>query len=390
MERTIYSKYSNERAERFRIRTDIVTDEAGEKKVYKYACTIQAGDHIRRQEELGKQLDAAYAGSRITFCPCTTEDVPGGCRSVSPFVQGDNLQHLMEQAVEAGDWENVEQMVAAYADRVSGSGGEIPFDRTPEFAEVFGEGKLTEGIPCATVSGVVLIFSNIFVESGKAAADSAWTVIDYEWTFPFPVPKKYLIYRAVYYAYYQIFKAEGKSLADWLKSAGLTEEETECFARMEEHFQEYLRAGAFPVRSMQRRMGTRIIPFAALLEGAGAGDGGEIVRESAYLRVRKLLYHIDRAESQDGSRVCSGWAESSLRRRLQEERGRMWQRCLSSAGWKIRSSVLTVCGRRRRSSAFAFTFPWATGKASMRDKREGLLCTNQKKRFRQSCCFWRI
>ena len=72
MERTIYSKYSNERAERFRIRTDIVTDEAGEKKVYKYACTIQAGDHIRRQEELGKQLDAAYAGSRITFCPRTT------------------------------------------------------------------------------------------------------------------------------------------------------------------------------------------------------------------------------------------------------------------------------------------------------------------------------
>ena len=81
-----------------------------------------------------------------------------------------------------------------------------------------------------------MIFSNIFVESGKAAADSAWTVIDYEWTFPFPVPKKYLIYRAVYYAYYQIFKAEGKSLADWLKSAGLTEEETECFARMEVHF----------------------------------------------------------------------------------------------------------------------------------------------------------
>ena len=377
MERTIYSKYSNERAERFRIRTDIVTDEAGEKKVYKYACTIQAGDHIRRQEELGKQLDAAYAGSRIAFCPCTTEDVPEGCRSVSPFVQGDNLQHLMEQAVAAGDWETVEQMVAAYADRVSGSGGEIPFDRTPEFAEVFGEEKLPEGMPCAAVSDVDMIFSNIFVESGKAAADSAWTVIDYEWTFPFPVPKKYLIYRAVYYAYYQIFKAEGKSLADWLKSAGLTEEETECFARMEEHFQEYLRAGAFPVRSMQRRMGTRIIPFAALLEGAGAGDGGEIVRESAYLRVRKLLYHIDRAES-------------SLRRRLQEEHGRMWQRCLSSAGWKIRSSVLTVCGRRRRSSAFAFTFPWATGKASMRDKREGLLCTNQKKRFRQSCCFWRI
>ncbi len=125
---------------------------------------------------------------------------------------GDNLQHLMEQAVAAGDWETVEQMVAAYADRVSGSGGEIPFDRTPEFAEVFGEEKLPEGMPCAAVSDVDMIFSNIFVESGKAAADSAWTVIDYEWTFPFPVPKKYLIYRAVYYAYYQILRQREKVL----------------------------------------------------------------------------------------------------------------------------------------------------------------------------------
>ena len=39
MDRTIYSKYSNERAERFRIRTDIVVDVAGRKTVYKYAGT---------------------------------------------------------------------------------------------------------------------------------------------------------------------------------------------------------------------------------------------------------------------------------------------------------------------------------------------------------------
>lgn len=58
-------------------------------------------------------------------------------------------------------------------------------------------------------------------------------------------------------------------------------------------FSGVFKSRAFPVRSMQRRMGTRIIPFAALLEGAGAGDGSEIVRESAYLRVRKLLYHIE-------------------------------------------------------------------------------------------------
>lgn len=308
MERTIYSKYSNERAERFRIRTDIVTDEAGEKKVYKYACTAQAGDHICRQEELGKQLDAAYADSHITFCPCKTENVQGGCRTASPFVRGENLQNLVERAASEGDWKSVEEMVTAYVDRLSAGGGEKLFYMTPEFAEVFGDEKLPEGMSCAAVSDVDMIFSNIFLENEENVTDGVWTVIDYEWTFAFPIPKKYLIYRAIYFAYYQIFKAKGKSLEAWLAFAGVTPLEAESFARMEVHFQEYLRAGAFPVRSMQRLMGTRIIPFAALLDGAGTGDGGVIVRESAYLRVRKLVYHIDRTECQDGSRICSGWA----------------------------------------------------------------------------------
>ena len=134
------------------------------------------------------------------------------------------------------------------------------------------------------------------------------------------------------------------------------------------------------------------------------------MRESAYLRVRKLLYHIDRAESQDGNRVCSGWAFAKtwdgrclpVNIRVAAPGGEQFAAEITR---RARADVAEMFKLRRvenpefgfdcvwqaaPGSAFAYTFPWATGKASMRDKREGLLCTNQKKRFRQSCCFWRI
>ena len=64
---------------------------------------------------------------------------------MSPFVQGTICSISWNRRWQPATGETVEQMVAAYADRVFGSGGEIPFDRTPEFAEVFGEEKLPEG-----------------------------------------------------------------------------------------------------------------------------------------------------------------------------------------------------------------------------------------------------
>lgn len=69
MDRTIYSKYSNERAERFRIRTDIVLDVAGRKTVYKYAGTKAADPHVRRIEECFRQLQEAYRGQSDPFLP---------------------------------------------------------------------------------------------------------------------------------------------------------------------------------------------------------------------------------------------------------------------------------------------------------------------------------
>ncbi len=341
--RTIYAKYSNERTARFAIRTDIVQDETGRKRVYKYAQYGEADAHIARIAEAYERLTEAYAGSEavpgetadsaIRFCPCRLHARQNGAarpgdsaaphgRAEFPFLSGRSLQELLEEAAGRGDRKQVEQILNEYIRRVGNAGGEIPFRVTEEFCGVFGEQTPAEGLPCAAASDIDLIFPNILLaEPGTAvlqdaendrktsvgrAIGGAWEVIDYEWTFLFPVPKEFLLYRALYFAFYQALCGYGWSLQELYALAGITEEAAAVYARMEEHFQDYIRTGALPVRSMQRIMGTRATPLSELLQkGAGADD---VVPESEWIRARRIQYHIDREERQDGSIICSGWA----------------------------------------------------------------------------------
>lgn len=325
MERTIYSKYSNERARKFCIRTDIVIDDAGEKKVYKYALTPEGHAHLAQIPVFCQKLNEAYQASAISFCSCTMsmEMRRTGCVAF-PFLKGSSLQDLLKRAIDEKDDKKIEYILREYIYRVSKDGGDLPFVVTEAFTEIFGilptetetilnkAGK--NGIISAKISDIDMVFSNIFVESGDiAVSKTKWQVIDYEWSFDFPIPKGFLIYRALYFAYYQVLYHTNRSLEQLLGMAGITEEEGVLYQRMEEHFQKYLASGAIPVRNMQRAMGTRIITLRELLAKAGTkGAAADVqIPEEKWLHVRKIRYQIDRKEYQDGGNVCSGWAFAS-------------------------------------------------------------------------------
>ncbi len=329
MDRTIYAKYSNERAAQFCIRTDIVTDESGKRKVYKYALTKAAEPHIRHIGEAYQALAAAYEGSGISFCPAETQissesgwqtvsaDAVNGklekCRSASLFLTGTALQDVLERMLDDGDTNGIRHILQNYIRKVKESGGSRPFAVTKEFVEVFGDCVPDGAYDSAEVSDIDMIFSNIFVEKESDALDGGWTVIDYEWTFDFAVPKAFIIYRAIYFAWHQMFYKADISLSELFELAEITQEEAAGFRRMEEHFQDYMGQTHIPVRNMQRLMGTRIVPVDRLLGQSGGMQNTirqktNVGRRAERMRVRKLLYHVDRKEYQDGSMVCSGWA----------------------------------------------------------------------------------
>lgn len=80
---------------------------------------------------------------------------------------------------------------------------------------------------------------------------------------------------------------------------------------MEQQFQSYLGSGELPLRNMQRKFGTKIIPLGQEQDGAGWGDIH--IREEAWMKVKNIQFHIDRTDYQDGSVICSGWAFAKVK-----------------------------------------------------------------------------
>lgn len=371
-EKPVYVKYSDERAGLFAIRTEIVQDLQSGRRVYKYALDKEGTSHILHIQQAYEGLKNAYRDSSICFCPCDSEQLQvsdgiyaegnvwhketqawnGVCvgsetskevvgeagaqagsrmcmesgrkekkegqrnkiRVAFPFIKGITLQDVLEKAVSSNDMETVEHIIREYIRRMKTFGGSTAFCMTREFEETFGRQELEETYPCADISDIDIIFSNILVSEDAAdrawEKDIKWNVIDYEWTFAFPVPKDFVIYRAMHFAYYQILNDTGWTLQMLYEMAGITQKQVQMFAAMEENFQDYLGKDVLPVRNMQRLFGTKIWKISDLMtnEEKTKLSGGTFFGKKERIKVKRIYYHIDRQDYQDGSFICCGWA----------------------------------------------------------------------------------
>lgn len=90
-----------------------------------------------------------------------------------------------------------------------------------------------------------MVLSNIFIdEKGE------WTLIDYEWTFLFPIPIQFVLYRILHY--YECSNAFRSQIGVWdlYAAAGISPEDREVFLEMEKHFQAYVIGNYVPLRKL--------------------------------------------------------------------------------------------------------------------------------------------
>ncbi len=274
----IYTRYSVERAETFRIRTDIVlpdgkdlsdaaTPVTGEPApvprenalkrktptpiVRKTALTKEADAHLAGMQENQKRIAEAYQDCGIFPCACRLQEG----KLTFAYAKGDTLQQILERLVMEHRREEITALLNTYRERISRPCTD-PFQVTPAFEAVFGKTRLPDGLLAARVSDVDLIFSNLICES-----EDRWIVIDYEWTFSFPVPLHYLLYRAYYFASHEIQPCEELSLEHLLHENGITEKEAAQYRVMEQRFQTYVTGGKQMERDLLIPIGNRIIPI---------------------------------------------------------------------------------------------------------------------------------
>ena len=83
-------------------------------------------------------------------------------------------------------------MLLDYLDTVKDTGDQTDFHMTEEFCRIFGSPRLPRGLKSLAVTDIDMVLANVIVENG-------WNLIDYEWTFEFPIPLSFVLFRIIHY-----------------------------------------------------------------------------------------------------------------------------------------------------------------------------------------------
>ena len=219
----IYAKASVERKPEYRQQTLIIS--LGDTTlVRKIPLGAEAAGHIRAYAENYQKLENALRpGARVSVTPCRLNEDG----SVDfPYLEEPTLQDRLTGLTA----EEYAKQVVRYRDALTKAFGEEPFVFTEGFTDCFGYVRLPEDMTALKVTDADITFGNVLCDG-----DGKYTIIDYEWILPFPVPLSWLLYRALPQdpAFTAFSEAEQETV---LAALGISPETAETFHRMEGAF----------------------------------------------------------------------------------------------------------------------------------------------------------
>lgn len=238
-ETCIYVKYSNERAEEFSTRTEIRKLASGEKTVRKLPESVQSTAFVKQMHQHYQSLTELYQNSpvRMNRCDKQTEGVS------FEFCEGRTLEELLDDKLAKGEVRQAEELLLSMTEILRAAASE-PFVLTDAFRTVFGEAAFGRELLCPVLANIDPICSNL-IQKG-----SEWEMLDYEWSFSFPVPVDYQVFRMLHYYLYTSTSRQALAERQLFGKAGISEEERTVFEAMEKHFQSYIRGSRVPMRDM--------------------------------------------------------------------------------------------------------------------------------------------
>ncbi len=236
----VYTRFSNERREDAQIRTDIYKD-----SVTKRAVHPSAEEHVLCMQKTEPLLAECLQEFTVLGKACDINHISSADaekKSVKfAFVSGESLEQTLDKMLEDGKEKEVADVLLDFCDSLRGSSRLSEFAMTEPFREIFGEIADWQQYnwKALPVSDIDLVCQNILL-SDKAV------VIDYEWTFDFPVPVEFLVFRFLYFYLEAKNRTclERGAFAQIYEKAGITDVMREVFLAMETGFQRYVQHGA--------------------------------------------------------------------------------------------------------------------------------------------------
>ena len=244
----IYSKFSNDRRDEYAIVTNILKDVDGNRYIEKLAAKQAGQQHIDNLSVWETKLREEYRGTGIR----PNEMVEKNGKKYFRYVHGTALDAVLDQYLKNDDVDTVVSILGRYINLIARVHDDIDFEMTEEFRTVFGEVVFPDRMRCAGVTNIDMVTENLMI-CGKGSEDifeNDCQMIDYEWTFDFPIPAHFVIYRILHY--YMETKAERAVLKgmNLYEKFGLSTRELALYREMEAHFQSYILGDMKPLWMM--------------------------------------------------------------------------------------------------------------------------------------------
>lgn len=253
-EKVIYEKVSNDRAEAFSIATRIVKAHDEKLEVRKYAVSKKSVNHIENILKWSEALSEQYNGSKISVC----KSVLKNNEACSDFAVGKTLEDTVDKYIQSGQLQKAENIIRDYINEIVKYNSKEEFRVTPEFVEVFGDVYLEGEYKSGSVNDIDMVLNNI------VDTDTGWILIDYEWTFDFPVPVEFIIYRLLHYF---TETNNSREAIKNIKFFDASENDIKAFAQMEINFQKYVKGNRNLVRELYAKYGKERINVSEVLKG---------------------------------------------------------------------------------------------------------------------------
>ncbi len=229
---TCYVKYSNDRAEKYALRTEIADTPEG-RVVRKIPLNAPAREHVMGMKRSCELLKKRYEGSGLAINQCfLAED---GSYAEFPYEKGITLEELLDRCLEREDMDEFYRL----------------FDR---YYELISYGEEQE------VTDYDLIFANILVDGDQ------FTVIDYEWTVEKKIPSSEVAFRAIYCYVLEEEKRNKLNLDLIMDKLGISQQKAEDYREKEGKFQKQVTGKRSSMGEIRASIGTYSVDPKKLME----------------------------------------------------------------------------------------------------------------------------
>lgn len=248
----IFTKFSNDRGQEFSIRTDIYYDKDRHKHVKKVPLTYGGKQHLDQMCCWEKELKDIFQNTKIEINKIV--DKNEGLEF--EYLEGSPLLEKLNDSLDNDNFEEFLNIFRMLTDILIEKSHDT-FEVTPEFIKRFGNVSLPKNLKCCKVNDVDLIVQNVIIVNDNL------TIIDYEWTFGFPIPVNYIIYRSIVFFFrgprgsFNYNRLYQTKLFDIY---GIDDEQCTAFAKMETNFQKFICGSYFPLREIGLRHPKAIRP----------------------------------------------------------------------------------------------------------------------------------